>query len=1070
MKKLILLSFLFVSIVSSSQTCNLLNHSCNNTTGLYTSGITANAGSTLACTTGNYVLYSSSSGNPYIATDDLLINQGNAATLHFTAKKNSTYTGTAEIWVHVGGYCNFNVYTTPFNTNGWVMIGTFNPTTTCSSYGPFTVPSDVIGGNLISYCIVLKNASSTNWVSIDDICVSQIAGSAVPTTYTETFGTSSTGWYPSAGYIGVPYHTYKNASDAYVILGTGQGGGIDKAAYFYTGFDFCSTVSGTGIVTKEINTAGYTNGEVRISFKSRYPCSGTLSYTFDEDYTSYSPEVFIMEGPDDGSNSWIPLPVNYYFADYTWRVASYDISAYKNSNIRIKVERGGFCGTAMEAVDNIKVLDRNCAISLLSCGTITGETSPLASTDYSYTVPAVAGATYYKWFVRSEGNLYDASPYIVSGQGTQNVTINFGSLPSTGLRVLCIPYDANPAVVADACYAEIGYLGVTISTSTPLTVDAVLSENSSCFGANDGEISLTVSGGAPGYTYSWIPNVSTTNSATNLAPGSYQITVTDQDLNQVVQTVLITEPSEIVISGLSDQIICYGDAYFGSALTTSGGSGTHSYSWSPSYNISNTSILNPYFYPTTATTYTLIVTDGNGCIETGQFEIDINQPPTAAFSTNISSGCPPLSVDFSNLTMGSAFCHLNFGDGNYFDGCADVNNVYQNSGVYDIVLTVIDADGCADTLFCNNCIEVFDEPIFDLGGPYTICDGQNQLLDAGTGFAAYDWSTAETSQTISVNLANTYSVTVTNLNGCQNSDAVEIIVSTPPLVDLGNDQTICSGDNLILDAGSDLTNDYLWSTSETTNTISVSGSGTYSVTVTNPELCVATDEIEIFLAPNPAIDLGGPYTICDGDSILLDAGSGFSIYSWSTTESTSQIYASASGVYMVTVTDINNCSSSDDASVNTVEPPSIFLGSDIVTCDNIVMLDAGAGYDSYLWSTTETSQSINANASGTYWVEITSGPCTNADTIAVTIRDCSGIAEADYDGILVYPNPMTDFLSIQNLPADSEIVLYDINGKELIRDRSQNSSYNLNTEDFVRGTYLLVIKSDSKIYHWKLVK
>ncbi|MBK9592514.1 MAG: T9SS type A sorting domain-containing protein [Crocinitomicaceae bacterium] len=913
MKKIFASLFVFASAFTFSQTCNLLNHSCNNTTGLFTSGITANAGSTLACTTGNYVLYSSSSGNPYIATDDLLINQGNAATLHFTAKKNSTYTGTAEIWVHVGGYCNFNVYTTPFNTNGWVQIATFSPTTTCTNFGPYTVPSDVIGGNLISYCIVLKNASATNWVSIDDICVSQIAGSAVPTTYTETFGTSSTGWYPSAGYIGVPYHTYKNASDAYVILGAGQGGGIDKAAYFYTGFDFCSTVSGTGIVTKEINTAGYTNGEVRISFKSRYPCSGTLSYTFDEDYTSYSPEVFIMEGPDDGTNSWIPLPVNYYFADYTWRVASYDISAYKNSNIRIKVERGGFCGTAMEAVDNIKVLDRNCAISLLSCGTISGETSPLASTDYSYTVPAVVGATYYKWFVRSEGNLYDASPYIVSGQGTQNVTINFGSLPSTGLRVLCIPYDANPAVVADACYARIGYLGVSISTSVPLTLDNVVSQNLSCNGSNDGSITLSVSGGNPA-SYSWLPNVSTTNSATNLAPGTYEITVTDQNSDQLIETVVITEPAAIVVAGLPDETICEGETLTTAASVT-GGNSVYTYVWSPDPSIPT--MLNPDFSPAFTTTYTLNIEDGNGCLGSGQFEIIVN----------------------------------------------------------------------------------------DL-----------------------------------------------------------------PIVDLGVDQTICIGDNLILSAGIDLTNSYAWSTTENSNTISVSNPGIYSVTVTTPALCSSSDEIEIFNFANPALDLGGPYTICDGDSILLDAGSGFTSYTWSTSDVTQEIYALASGVYQVDVIDANGCSGSDDASVNAVDPPSVFLGNDVITCDDNVLIDAGAGYDSYLWSTTETTQSITVNSDGIYWVEITSGPCTNSDTIQVDIRECLEISETDYDGILVYPNPMTDILSIQNLPTNAELILYDINGKELMRSQSQTAAFTFNTGDFVHGTYVLVIKSEAKIYHWKLVK
>lgn len=916
MKKITLLYLISTATLSIAQTCNLLNHACANTTGLFTSGVTANAGSTYACTLGNYVLYSSSSGNPYIATGDLLVNQGNAATLHFEAKKGATYSGTGEVWAHVGGYCNFNVYTTPFNTNGWVQVGSFTPTTTCATYGPFTVPSDIIGGNMISYCIVLKNASSTNFVSIDNICVSQIAGSSVPTSYTETFGTSASGWYPASGYIGVPYHTYKNASDAYVILGTGEGGGVDKAAYFYTGFDFCSTVSGTGITTKEINTAGYTNGEVRISFKSRYPCSGAISYTFDEDYTSYSPEVFVMEGPDDGTNTWIPLPVNYYFSDYTWRVASYDISAYKNSNIRIKVERGGFCGTAMEAVDNIKVLDRNCAISLLSCGTISGETAPAPSTPYPYSVPAVAGATYYKWFVRSGGNLYDTAPYIVSGQGTQNATIDFGTLPAAGLRVLCIPYDANPAVVADACYAQIGYLGVTLTTAPPLTLDNATATDPTCFGDSDGSITLSVSGGTPSYTYTWNPNVSSTNAATNLSAGTYEITITDQNSNQLTETIVLTDPSEILISGLSDASIC-SDEIYTTAASVSGGTGSYTYNWTPATSVSDVNALNPDFSPSALTTYTLTVEDALACSASASFNLTINPIPT---------------------------------------------------------------------------------------------------------------------------------------------------------VDLGPDQTVCTGDAVLLNAGIDLSNDYLWSSGETSNTLLVSAAGNYSVTVTNSLGCNTVDDFELFLFAPVVVELGGPYSFCEGTTHVLDAGAGFASYAWSTSANTQTIVVSASGIYNVVVTSADGCEGSDEATVTAVEPPSVYLGPDILSCGNPTLLDAGAGYDTYLWSTSETSQTITVNATGNYWVQVTTGPCENSDTLLVDAENCAGLSDNEKSKLSIYPNPVNDLLHIQNLPTDALIMIYDVTGKLLVQLRATTASLTLNTEGLNPGLYTLIAHTSAGTEQYTFVK
>jgi len=141
MKNLYTLSLLIFSFPVFTQTCNLLNHNCSNTSGLNTTGVTSNGGSAVACALGNNVLYSSSSSDPYIATDDIQIDQGMAATLHFDARRASGYFGTGEIWVHVGGYCNFYVYDVPFDDNGWVQIGTFNPGTSCSQQGPCALPS-----------------------------------------------------------------------------------------------------------------------------------------------------------------------------------------------------------------------------------------------------------------------------------------------------------------------------------------------------------------------------------------------------------------------------------------------------------------------------------------------------------------------------------------------------------------------------------------------------------------------------------------------------------------------------------------------------------------------------------------------------------------------------------------------------------------------------------------------------------------------------------------------------------------------------------------------------------------
>ena len=150
MKKILTVSVVVFASITWSQTCNKLIHNCSNTVGLNTTGVTSNGGSTYACSLADNVLYSSSSSDPWIATDDIEIGQGMAATLHFDAKRASGYFGTCEVWVHIGGYCTFSVYDVPFNDNGWVESGSFDANRACGRVGPVTGPSDIAGGNMLS--------------------------------------------------------------------------------------------------------------------------------------------------------------------------------------------------------------------------------------------------------------------------------------------------------------------------------------------------------------------------------------------------------------------------------------------------------------------------------------------------------------------------------------------------------------------------------------------------------------------------------------------------------------------------------------------------------------------------------------------------------------------------------------------------------------------------------------------------------------------------------------------------------------------------------------------------------
>jgi len=210
-------------------------------------------------------------------------------------------------------------------------------------------------------------------------------------------------------------------------------------------------------------------------------------------------------------------------------------------------------------------------------------------------------------------------------------------------------------------------------------------------------------------------------------------------------------------------------------------------------------------------------------------------------------------------------------------------------------------------------------------------------------------------------------------------------VGTAASVNLGADVVTCDT-SATLDAGNP-TAAYMWNTMDTTQMVSVNMSGTYSVEITDTAGCTANDSVDVTLNPPPTIPLGADTTICDGDSIVLDAGNPGAIYQWSTT-ATSQTVNVPAGTYTVTVVDSNNCSNTESILISGSSFP-VDLGADTTLCDGASLtLDAGAGAIGYLWSTTDMTQSINVNTAGTYSVAATDSlGCDGVDTIVVNTEN-----------------------------------------------------------------------------------
>ncbi len=324
----------------------------------------------------------------------------------------------------------------------------------------------------------------------------------------------------------------------------------------------------------------------------------------------------------------------------------------------------------------------------------------------------------------------------------------------------------------------------------------------------------------------------------------------------------------------------------------------------------------------TTGTYTDIITNAQGCDSIITINLVVNQ------SANLNANLTATATDICE------------GDLVTFDAAAASNYEYTVNGnvVYDgplsqystsslldqdvVLVTVTDSAGC--TASEQLTIDVASAPDVDLIADTTICPGTTLTLDATTPFVDYLWNDNSTSATLDVTTAGLYSVEVTTVDGCIDSDSVTISVAVVNDIDLGADQTICLGDSIFLDAGPGF-DTYLWSTGETTSSIYADTFGLITVLATDALGCTASDDITFSpLVTN--FNLGNDTTIFAGTPLELSAQGG-DFYSWSTGETTQTITVSPDEetLYSVSVTASNGCIFEGDILVSIDNSLSVFI-------------------------------------------------------------------------------------------------------------------------------------------------
>lgn len=466
----------------------------------------------------------------------------------------------------------------------------------------------------------------------------------------------------------------------------------------------------------------------------------------------------------------------------------------------------------------------------------------------------------------------------------------------------------------------------TIFQPSELTVIANAS-NISCNGANNGQIQLNISGGTGTKSIQWNTGQNTAT-ISNLSPGTYSYTVTDENNCVKTGSILISEPPVLLVNSIITNNDCYGNFNGSIDITISGGTSPYTITWTPNnYVNSNNDIVNA-----PAGNYHLHITDANNCVFSNTYTITqpngiiITNPnvsnvlcygqATGEIEYNVSGGFGTLSFQWQKVGQSGLF--------------ATTQNLYNlTAGTYN--LTITDENNCSTT----QSFTVNQSPELNVNISVTpiSCAGyeDGQLFAQASGgsgiYSAYYWHNSQ-NQIIGVNQhitglgAGNYYVVVRDSYYCYDTAYASLTQSTPHVYQITTNNVSCYGNNngsiiITIDGGSGAGFTFNWQNGVAGNTNVANNltAGHYSVTITDPTNC--TEILPATINQPPMQDIGAfnnQEIICYGNSIILNPGN-FSSYQWSTGQNSPTLTVYSEGLYYVRVIDANGCQLGDSVYV-----------------------------------------------------------------------------------------------------------------------------------------------------------
>ena len=902
---------------------------------------------------------------------------------------NGNSTGTASVSVEGGtstySYLWSNAATTA-SVSG-LAAGTYSVTVTdangCSATGSYTVTESDELVATVTGTNVDCNGNSTGTASVS------VEGGT--STYSYLWSNAAT----TASVSGL-------AAGTYSVTVTDANGCSATGSYTVTESDeLVATVTGTNV-----DCNGNSTGTASVSVEGG---TSTYSYLWSNAATTAS-----VSGLAAGTYSVTVTDANGCSATGSYTVTESDelVATVTGTNVDCN---GNSTGTASVSVEG----GTSTYSYLWSNAATTASVSGLAAGTYSVTVTDANGCSATGSYTVTESDELVAT---VTGTnvdcngnstGTASVSVEGGtstysylwSNAATTASVSGLAAGTYSVTVTDAngCSATGSY---TVTESDEL-VATVTGTNVDCNGNSTGTASVSVEGGTSTYSYLW-SNAATTASVSGLAAGTYSVTVTDANGCSATGSYTVTESDELVATVTGTNVDCNGNSTGTASVSVEGGTSTYSYLWSNAATTASVSGL-------AAGTYSVTVTDANGCSATGSY--------TVTESDELVATVTGTNVDCNGNSTGTASVSVEGGTSTYsylWSNAATTASVSGlAAGTYSV--TVTDANGCSAT--GSYTVTESDELVATVTGTNVDCNGNSTgtasvSVEGGTSTYSYLWSNAATTASISGLAAGTYSVTVTDANGCSATGSYTVTESDELVATVTGTNVDCNGNSTgtasVSVEGGTSTYSYLWSNAATTASVSGLAAGTYSVTVTDANGCSATGSYTVTESDELVATVTGTNVDCNGNStgtasVSVEGGTSTYSYLWSNAATTASVSGLAAGTYSVTVTDANGCSATGSYTVTESDELVATVTGTNVDCNGnstgtaSVSVEGGTSTYSYLWSNAATTASVSGLAAGTYSVTVTdangcsatgSYTVTESDELVATVTgtnvDCNG--------------------------------------------------------------------------------